>query len=395
MQNDKFNFKTMQQQINNLPETSTDRKVDTIPKVLGIENKENYINNWLSFLLDSSRYSSVEPLNVLMELYAKKECSESNVGKNIDLTVAEDEEIEVTREATLDNGRRIDILIETEKLLIGIENKIHSGLQQNQLEDYTHSINNLIKKTHEGSKRPILILLTPKSNKSFESGDFLHIWYEELADKLSELKYDYLNNLRNAFLLEDFVNYVNEYLRKDESSMNEEWAKFLGSNSKELRTIFEEGKKNLGLFIEDIGNQLDTAFQNEDKEWDTLTYKNTSTQFWRQLNNPEWEKFNLHYEIGTVEQTQGFILPTKLRLSFDMESKVARDYFQSNDVLTFHGDKKDIKGQNPINYFTVDYTNENTIKSDLKKIISELKAWDDKHRNEIENAVNEMNKNDY
>lgn len=53
-------------------------------------------------------------------------------------------DLEVYREYTIDNGRRIDILLISKryKVVILIENKIWSGEGDNQLEDYKNYIDN-------------------------------------------------------------------------------------------------------------------------------------------------------------------------------------------------------------------------------------------------------------
>src|SRR5699024_5708259 len=102
-----------------------------------------------------------------------------------------------------------------------------------------------LKSNEYKGKKPVYILLTPKSNFQHQEGKFVRITFEEVAETFSKLHYNYQQNLRSAFLLEDFVNYVNEYLRGGKTNMNEEWANFVSSNNHHLSNIYEEGSKNL------------------------------------------------------------------------------------------------------------------------------------------------------
>ena len=378
-----MDFEGMASKLANIPDSSVVKKIETTARIFGIEHKENYISNWLAFLIDPARFGSADPLNALLNLYfSKLELEEGGKGDN---SVSEDEQVEVSREETLGLGERIDFLITTDKLMIGIESKIYAGLHTNQLKKYRESIRAMAQKDEE-VKIPVLLLLTPGRSREVPSDDFIHVTFEELASAFRELHFDYLNNLRSAFLLEDFVNYVDEYFKGGESSMNEEWAKFIGTNAQELQMIYREGQKNLEKFKDDLVASLENAFPEE--EWESNAGKNTPNQFYWQLNNDEWDRFNIHYEVGRMhdESTYGFILPEKLRLTLDIEDRQAQKHFTETKVLPFSS----ISRQNKIADIEMDYTNEKSLRGSLDSLVEELRKWDEQYRGMINEAITEM-----
>ena len=381
--NKKTNFEMLELKLAHMPDTKVERKIDTVAKVFGIEHRENYISNWLAFLLDPARFGSPEPLNALIELYFSKKTRLEDIEEK---GVESKEGIEVNREDILGESQRIDLFISTNKYIIGIENKIYAGLYPNQLKKYEVGIQNRLKNSEHENKEPLLILLTPESNFQREEAGFIRITFEEVAEVFSKLHYDYLKSLRSAFLLEDFVNYVNEYLKGGKTNMNEEWSRFIASNNNQLKRIYEEGNSNLEALKKEVDKHLENTFTEE--EWEVYGNKK-SYEFWRQLKNKEWDKYNIHYEVGILkgEPTYGFILPEKLTLTLDIENKKVRKYIQTNNNLPFD----EIKVQNEIAIENIDYTNELAVPQSLDKIIQKLREWDTNHRGEINRIVRGCN----
>lgn len=378
-----FNFEGMASKLANIPDSSVEKKVETTARIFGVEHKENYISNWLAFLIDPARFGSADPLNAVLDIYFSKLKLEK--GQEDDYFVSEEEQVEVFREEILGQAQRIDFLITTDNLLIGIESKIYAGLHRNQLRKYKESIKSRAEKDEE-DKTPVLILLTPERSSEVPSDDFIHITFEELAGAFRELHFDYLNNLRSAFLLEDFVNYVDEYLKGGENSMNEEWAKFIGANAQELQMIYREGQKNLEKFKDDLVTSLESAFPEE--EWESKAGKNTPNQFYWQLNNDEWDKYSIHYEVGRMhkESTHGFILPDKLKLTLDIEDRQVQNHFKEMKVLPFGS----ISRQNKIAEIDMKYTNEESLRTSLGSLVEELRKWDRQYRGVINETITKM-----
>ncbi|WP_031545684.1 PD-(D/E)XK nuclease family protein [Salinicoccus luteus] len=381
-----FNFDEMTLKLANIPESTVKKKLDTTARIFGIEHKENYISNWLAFLIDPERFGSEEPLNALLSLYFSK-LKPGGEEYEEDYAVSENELVEVSREEALGQAQRIDFLITTDKLLIGIESKIYAVLHKNQLGKYGKSIIGSAKKGEE-KKIPVLILLTPKGSKESPSDDFISITFEELAEAFRKLHFDYLNNLRSAFLLEDFVNYVEEYLKGGESSMNEEWARFISSNQSDLKTTFQEGRANLKLLMQEVDRRMQETLEPEN--WEVRGNKKED-QFWRQLKNEEWNRFNVHYEVGVLEghSTHGFILPDKLRLTLDIEDKQLLKYWKKSENLIFD----ELEEQNEIDVFYMNYSSKITISKSLEEIMKTLRDWDIKNREKVNSTLQDYEKN--
>ncbi|WP_434122184.1 PD-(D/E)XK nuclease family protein [Salinicoccus roseus] len=381
--NEKTNFEMLELKLTHMPDTKVEGKIDTVARVFGIEHRENYISNWLAFLLDPARFGSSDPLNALIELYFSKKIRSENIEEGKEWSKVESEEvIEVTREDMLGKSQRIDLFISTDEFVIGIESKIYAGLHPNQLRKYEVGIHRRLKSSEHKDKKAVYILLTPESNFQHDEGEFIRITFEEVAEVFSKLHYNYQQNLRSAFLLEDFVNYVNEYLRGGKTYMNEEWANFISSNNHLLSNIYEEGSKNLEALKREVDEYLKSAFTEE--EWEVYSNKKPE-EFWRQLKNEEWDKYNIHYEVGTLkrEPTYGFILPERLKLTLDIENNKVRKYFQTKNKLPF----EKIEEHNEITIEGIDYKNGETISQSLDKIIRELRKWDSEFRAEINDLL--------
>ena len=132
--------------------------------VIKKEDNENIVSQWLAFLFDSKKCGSTLPLKLF--------CYHLNV-EFIDGAV-------VDREYTLDNRRRIDIIIKLKKVWIVIENKINSLECNEQTVDYEDKIS----KEAEGQDISIkYVYLKPTYNKSKPANDnFMIMTYGDLAD---------------------------------------------------------------------------------------------------------------------------------------------------------------------------------------------------------------------
>lgn len=70
--------------------------------------------------------------------------------------------VEVQREVTTENGNRLDLVIESNALVVGIENKITADPCANPFTDYMRHLKSLSGETDRG---PLLVLLTPREVK--------------------------------------------------------------------------------------------------------------------------------------------------------------------------------------------------------------------------------------
>ncbi len=157
----------------------THKKDDVnIFKILNICEKEKIHSNFLAWLF--SPYESHELNNIaLKELLIQLSKKEAEY---ISLLLLDYSDLEVYREYTIDNGRRIDILMESKnnKVIFIIENKIWSGEGDNQLEDYK----NYIDEKYSDYNR-IFLFLTPEKERKEKYKGYIHITYSMIYSVLN------------------------------------------------------------------------------------------------------------------------------------------------------------------------------------------------------------------
>ena len=126
-------------------------------------------------------------------------------------------------------------------MIIGIENKIWSGLGYQQLQDYSKSLEKLSK-----GKEIRKILLLPqnnmsinlnKNNSDISVSGFVSVTYEDFANALKNLQINFIENLRSSFLLQDFITYVEEYFMDSNVDMkkNFDMVSFLFEHKNQLK----------------------------------------------------------------------------------------------------------------------------------------------------------------
>ena len=157
----------------------THKKDDVnIFKILNICEKEKIHSNFLAWLF--SPYESHELNNIaLKELLIQLSKKEAEY---ISLLLLDYSDLEVYREYTVDNGRRIDIVMESKnnKVIFIIENKIWSGEGDNQLEDYK----NYIDEKYSDYNR-IFLFLTPEKERKEKYKGYIHITYSMIYSVLN------------------------------------------------------------------------------------------------------------------------------------------------------------------------------------------------------------------
>jgi len=95
-----------------IPHIKSEKRTNTIAHIFGKDSNENFVSDELSFLITPEEFGDERPLVKMLECAG---------------TVVRLENVKVTREYVmkdLEDGRRIDFLIETDDAIIGIENKI-------------------------------------------------------------------------------------------------------------------------------------------------------------------------------------------------------------------------------------------------------------------------------
>lgn len=152
-------------------------------------DNENIISDWLSFLLDTQKCGSIMPLRLF--------CRFAGIEINNETALIE-------REYSLDNRRRIDIIIKFEKDWIVIENKIKSFECNEQTIDYVQKIS---ESTKDKGIAVHYIYLKPKYNKSHpKSEQFKVMTYKDIADVWNDIQSD-------DFTHKEYYTYFKEFMK--------------------------------------------------------------------------------------------------------------------------------------------------------------------------------------
>lgn len=333
--------------------SSTNDALITLPEVFGKEYQEEFLNLWLAYLLNPRINGfGVEPLNALLSCVN-------------DSRIDEADDVTVTLEHTFtDNGRRIDLLIETQKLIIGIENKIYSGEQENQTRDYWNSMQ-MCKKTEQ---TVCGIYLKPDWNNSKPCEDFSVVTYTQLLNALRSISYDHSRNHRKNFFFYEFILYTEEKLMAANETGFPQIGKdalFYLKNRKEL----EEVKSSHDTYVNKLGNWLESQIKEKAPE---LIVDSPKSKYWQFRESDAWKELNFHYELYWEKTGKKSIA----ELTMDDENVFLCMHLESaNDKVKrqFHEARKKSNNQKEIK---VEFSDEKKALESINKIIAELRSED-------------------
>lgn len=219
-------------------------KIPVIPKrpptfmeISGYPHFENVCSNILRFFLDTSEIHELHNL-VLKSLL-------QSIGEH-ELANQLTDTISVRREETTIAGKRIDIVIECDGLVIAIENKIYHWLH-NDLEEYHRHIG--FKKSTTSKKLLIVLSLRPENT---QTGNFKNLTYEVFLPVIRK-------NVESHTITDNnhYVTYLNDFITTIEnlykpSPMNKEMFHFIADNYSAIEQIQREYKS----FLNDIYNAI-------------------------------------------------------------------------------------------------------------------------------------------
>lgn len=243
---------------------------------------ENKISQVLAYFLDEKQNHGQG--NIFLKEFVKLYCDEElNFTKSLNIC-----------EKRITENRRIDIYIELENLTIGIENKIWSDDQPNQLQDYANFLN----KKSQGNY--ILFYLNPyglepslKSINDKLKEDLI----KQKKLKIISYKHDIINLLNNWLVLCEADN-VTHFLKEFKKFLE---IKFLGKNtlnmSKELRNIIYANEREVLQLVNEykqieneVLNKLNIVGKELDKIYLELEYDVEISKY-----GPfNWERFRVY-----------------------------------------------------------------------------------------------------
>ena len=217
----------------------------TFMDVSGYPHYENVCSNILAFYFNTIEEHN---LNNLVINSLIKVLKNNNI--NIE-PIKENDIVKISREYTTLKGNRIDIVLENDSFVIGIENKL-DAIVYNDLADYANTINSI-------NKKSIKILLSLHNNsKICENTEFINITYSELCNQLNIDLLNYQENDNKWYIfLKEFIKNLENY--EGESEMEEEILNWLKENKKELDQLDEIKKiatKSIEKKVEELKNLL-------------------------------------------------------------------------------------------------------------------------------------------
>ena len=167
--------------------------------ITGYPHYENVSSNILVFYLNPNNEHGLGNLlySSLMNLSCGNESQPDNV--------------QINREVSTKKGGRLDIVIETDNQIIGIENKIRAPLH-NDLVDYSDTIDEWAGSNQlDAEKNAVKIILSIKDEQV--SSGFVCVTYEKFWGKIRERLGDYVSTSSQKWLLYlvDFMNTIENF----------------------------------------------------------------------------------------------------------------------------------------------------------------------------------------
>ncbi|MDI9520446.1 MAG: PD-(D/E)XK nuclease family protein [Bacillota bacterium] len=329
----------------------------TLPEIFGQQDQENFVTYWLAYLLDPQVNGfGVEPLNALLRCANRIQAS----GK---------EGIEIEKEYVFkSNGKRIDLLITTPDLVIGIENKLYSGESGEQTKFYWDGMQKLLDLDQHKGKSSLGIYLKPEVNQSEPICEgFQLITYSDLCNELRSIEYDHCRNHRKNFFFYEFLLYVEEKLMKNNETgfpNATEGIKIYYDN----REMLNQVKRDYDEFVRKTKGWLNNYLKDNHCKFSSgdLSYK-----YWLIVENDAWRTLDFHYELLWEKSDKNCILELTKNDSVYLCAHLERASEETKNKFEL-----DKKRQTTIyeEQIKVDFTSEEKAKESIDKIVKRLKS---------------------
>ena len=275
---------------------------DNIFSILNLSHQELKHSDFLAYLFNpnKSRYIGQQFLRKFLLQLAKEKKDELKASETkldvLDILYGSIENVNVYREFAVENGR-IDILIELiitnnkpQKIVVAIENKVGSGLHDNQLKTYNNYLN---RKKYNDYEKIRLYLTIDESNP--DCAGWVPIDYRFIYDTLKNINFENVDN-SIQILIDDYKKIIrSEFM--DKSKSKEAALEIYEKNRKILDFIFEcrndwvsTTSEVLCELLENKGATIVTVTsKGEIKKTDKRNYANLA------FTVKELEKYPTHY----------------------------------------------------------------------------------------------------
>ena len=236
----------------------------TFLDIAGYPRYENVISNILLFLFNDKIHS-------FGNLWIKSllECYKNISGLDMNLDIINVNYAD--REVSTKDNKRIDLVIETNKYLILIENKIDAPIY-NPFSSYNDYAKEYIKDNNQDLKIiEVILSLNKYGNKIGNDYKFYNITYDMLIDKVKKNVGDYLLNSSDKWMIymKDFMNTIENL--KVGSNMNKEWNEFLEKNNDDLSDFFTKYHEDMDAKMK-LLDDLTQKIQSFNKDYPSGSY---------------------------------------------------------------------------------------------------------------------------
>lgn len=283
--------------------------------ILSIFNKsfnEDAISDYLAYILNPN-------VNGIGILPLKKLILATN-SQWLDNFDERTDEISVTREFTLNNGRRIDLLIEIDdQLIIGIEHKVYSHEHGNQTLVYAEEI-----KSQFPDQQHVFIFLTPDKREAIANEEFQAIGYEDLVNLLKQVNFDYLHNIKKSVLFEDFIAHLEEHFMSENKYSLSEKTKLYMEHYNIIDDLQKSFEQDYHMVLNKIMSYLKNSLENhlgKDDEW---IINSNPERSYQQISKDKWNSkgLDIHFELALSKNRFASAAPVEFMIDIEGKKKV-------------------------------------------------------------------------
>lgn len=234
----------------------------TFMQVSGYPHFENVCSNILAFLFTTDEEHGFN------ELFLKSLIEAAGINEKIQL-----DNISVEREFITSNNKRLDLVLTNDTIMIGIENKLFSGVH-NDLQEYTNTLKKLA--LGQGQKVIMIILSLNDESKIAGANDYINVTYDMLFDKIKKNFGDFIQDENNTWLiyLKDFMKTILA-LKGSDDDMNAQLLDFIQKNSEEVGSFLgecSELKKIMTAKTKELSTFVDLEEYKKDMEFTAWCY---------------------------------------------------------------------------------------------------------------------------
>jgi hypothetical protein len=276
-------------------------------QIAGFPHYENVSSNVLSFYFKKSDFVLKSFLNCIS---VDGEDESVDGEDKIEYIPSIDSVEDVIREDGTENRKRIDIVVYTNRYIIGIENKINAGLY-NPIDDYYSYLKD---KAKEKDKKPILIVLSKNKielNIKYENILCKNILYKDFSTELKEYYPALLDSLgyKYFFFLTEYIANI-EFLEGGSfmKIMNNEFFKIAkqDDNLAKIEDILK-GVQSLRDDLADIARQIGNDLEEDHKSFEHSGIYQPNNGLYAAavfqncfLTDKTGKKYNFTIDVGVV-----------------------------------------------------------------------------------------------